>query len=196
MKAHYLALITVALFHVPTVSAQVRRSAALDAGIGIANGRGGDFVDRGFAGARIAVSGVVPVTQNVGLFIGLGYDWSGRPPAHGDLCRIDPGNPGGGCLPSFPAIRGADLTVGGAAALGSTVELRAGLGAGAFSLDGTRLGGVLGEGEVAFFPVASFGIVASTRTLVIPSYRGDRLSLARWSLGLRLRRSVSHSQRR
>jgi hypothetical protein len=162
----------------------------MDATIGTAEGRGGDFVDRYFAAARFAVSGVVPVAPNVGLFIALGYDWFGFVAGH-NTCRINTGNPSGGCLPTFPTVGGSNLTFGGAFALASAVQLRAGLGAGAYSLDDTRIGGVVAEAEAAVFPVPYLGIVASARTVAIPRYRQDRLSLAHWLLGVRLRTSAS-----
>jgi hypothetical protein len=182
------------LFHASAVSGQALRSLALDARAGIVQGRGGDFVDRGLGAAQVDVSGAVPIGRNAGVYVSLGYDWFGPIiPSYGDTCRIRPGNPSGGCLPSFPAGGGSTLTIGGAFALGTALELRAGLGAGAFSLANTRVGGVLAEGEAAFFPMAGLGIVARTRSVAIPRYHGDRLGLAHLSLGLRFRHSGSRS---
>ena len=180
------------LLRAPSASGQVLRGVAMDAAIGTAEGRGGDFVGRDFVAAHFAVSGVVPIAPKLGFFVALGYDWFGFFGAgHGDICRIDPGNRSGGCLPTFPTVGGSNLTVGGAFALASAIQLRAGLGAAAYSLGDTRIGGVLAEAEAAVFPVPYVGIVASARTVAIPRYRQDRLSLAHWLLGVRLRPSAS-----
>jgi hypothetical protein len=94
-------------------------------------------------------------------------------------------------VPKFPTVGGSNLTLGGTFALASAVQLRAGLGAGAYSLDDTRVGGVLAEAEAAVFPVPYLGIVARARAVAIPRYRQDRLSLTHWLLGVRLRPSAS-----
>ena len=198
MKAHYSIFLAAGigtLFLVAPASGQSLRSVALDARVGVAEGRGGDFVDRDLNAAQIDVSGAVPITKSLGIFASLGYDWFGHIiPAYGDVCVVrPPGSTSSGCIPSFPAGNGPSLTLGGAFALGTTVELRAGLGAAAFSLANTRVHGVLAEGEAAFFPVTSIGFVARTRSVTIPRYRGDRLGLANLSLGIRLRRSTSRS---
>lgn len=196
MKAPYRFVVAAGigmLLRAPSASAQVLRSVAMDATIGTAEGRGGDFVDRNFAAAHFAVSGVVPVAPKVGFFIALGYDWFGFFAAgHGDTCRINPGSPSG-CVPKFPTVGGSNLTLGGTFALASAVQLRAGLGAGAYSFDDTRIGAALAEAEAAVFPVPYLGIVARARTVAIPRYRQDRLSLAHWLLGVRLRPSASRS---
>ena len=198
MKAYYSTLLAVgigSLCLVAPASGQSLRSVALDFRVGIVEGRGGDFVERDLNAAQIDLSGAVPITQSFGVFGSLGYDWFGRiMPAYGDVCVVrPPGNTSSGCIPSFPAGNGPSLTLGGAFALGTTVEFRAGLGAAALSLANTGVRGVLAEGEAALFPVASLGLVVRARSVTIPRYRGDRLGLAHLSLGIRLRRSTSRS---
>ena len=197
MKAHHSIFLAVGIgtiYLAAPASGQSLRSVALDARVGIVEGRGGDFVDRELNAAQLDVSGVLPITQSLGVFASLGYDWFGRIiPAYGDVCVVRPANAGSGCVPSFPAGNGPSLTIGGAFAFGTAVELRAGLGAVAFSLANTGVRGVLAEGEAAFFPVASVGLVTRARWVTIPRYRGDRLGLAHLSLGIRLRRSTSRS---
>lgn len=117
----------------------------------------------------------------------LGYDWFGFSLGHGDVCHISPDNPGIGCLPTFPKVSGPDVTLGGAFALARMLEVRAGLGAGAYSIDGTRTGALLAQAEAIVFPISHIGIVASARTVAIPRYRQDRIGLSHWLLGVRLR---------
>jgi hypothetical protein len=191
MRVRYsvlLVIVAVALFRAPAASAQSLGSAAVEASIGTAEGRGGEFVDRSFAAAHIAASGVVPITPDVGFFLALGYDWFGFFAApRGDICRVNPASPGSGCLPSFPTIGGSNLVLGTTVALGTTVELRAGIGGGAYSLNGTRIGGTLAEGDAALYPLPYLGIVVNARTIALPRYRQDRLSLTHFLLGVRLR---------
>jgi hypothetical protein len=179
------------LLRAPFAAAQAPRYLAVDAAIGAARGRGGDFIDRLAPATRIAASGVVPLTPRLGLFAALGYDWTWFSAAHGDVCRLDPDNPGAGCLPRFPAVSGANVTFGGVLAPVRLVELRAGLGAGAYRIDDTETGALLAQAEATMYPMRDVGIVATARTVAIPRSRVDRLGITQWSLGVRLRRSAS-----
>jgi hypothetical protein len=49
---------------------------------------------------------------------------------------------------------------GAASGRPSAIQLRAGLGAAAYSLDDTRIGGVLAEAEAVVFPVPYLGILS------------------------------------
>jgi hypothetical protein len=175
----------------PLAPAQEPRYVAVDAAVGVSAGRGGSFVDRGGGAARIAASGVVPITGNAGLFVALSYDWSGFVGLRGETCVVELGNPSGGCLPPFPTARGINLTLGGAFALATAVELRAGLGAGVYNVDHTSSGAFSAQAEATVFPVPYLGLVASARSVALSRYHQDRLSVAQWLVGVRLRRSAS-----
>jgi hypothetical protein len=177
------------LVHALPVSGQVLRSVSIEADAGSGDGRGGNFMNRNFASALVDVSVVVPITPRVGGFITAAYDRLGFAIARGDVCRRDPGVPG--CLSSFPTGSGSSLTLGGALPVGTHLEFRAGLGAGAFNLNDSWVGGGLADAEVAVFPVGWLGIVARGRRAAIPRYRGDRLSLSQSLLGVRIRHSTS-----
>ena len=163
----------------------------MDAAIGVSEGRGGNFVDRGGGAARIAASGVVPIMGNAGLFVALSYDWFGFVGIRGETCIVDVANPSGGCLPPFPTSRSINLTLGGVFALAPAVELRAGLGAGAYDVDHTTSGALSAQAEATVFPAPYLGLVASARSVAISRHRQDRLGATQWLVGVRLRRSAS-----
>jgi hypothetical protein len=98
-------------------------------------------------------------------------------------------NPRGGCLDSYPEFAGPTFVAGLAAALADhRLELRAGGGGGAYApADGPRVGATVGQVDGAAFPVKHVGLVFGGRWIVIPRYRGDRLSVLPWMLGLRIR---------
>lgn len=160
----------------------------MDAAIGGADGGGGEFFDRGFAAARLAVSDV-PITDSRLRFVFEGgYDWFGFTAGHDAVCRL---SPRGGCLQPFPTIGGLTASVGGMAELGSAVELRGLVGGGAYSIDGTRAGGVVGELDVAAFFTSHVGVVLGFRNVAIPRYQSDRLTIRAWMVGFRVRERPS-----
>jgi hypothetical protein len=66
------------------------------------------------------------------------------------------------------------------------VQLRVNAGLAAYSAGDTRLGAPAVATDVALAPMPWLAIVAGGRAFVFPNYRGDRLTLTTWHLGLRL----------
>lgn len=93
----------------------------------------------------------------------------------------------GQCVPVFPEVGGPTLTLGVMRRPNTWTEVRVGAGAGAYTVDDTRLGTAVGQFDVAAFPLRHAGFVASVRTPVIPRYRGDRLSATVVGFGVRFR---------
>jgi hypothetical protein len=66
------------------------------------------------------------------------------------------------------------------------VQLRANAGLAAYSVGNTRLGAPVTAIDVALAPMSWLAVVVGGRTFVLPNYRGDRLTVTTWHLGLRL----------
>jgi len=166
------------------VHAQSLRSLALDATLGGARGRGGEFYDRGIVGARIAMSMRGPQGAHIGPFVEVAMDWLSVGTASDAVCYL---SPRGGCLQPYPAFAGPEITAGLVVGLRSHMELRGGIGGGAYVRDGPRVGGLLGQVDAAVFPFSHLGIVAGARAVVVPRYRGELLWTVPWAAGFRVR---------
>jgi hypothetical protein len=97
-------------------------------------------------------------------------------------------NPRGGCKDSYPEFFGPVATIG---AIGRTandrLEGRIGVGGAAYIADGTRVGAVVSHLDAALFPFTHIGVIAGGRWIAVPRYRGDRLSILPWMIGVRYR---------
>ncbi len=173
-----------ALVMVHTAKAQTGVVWATDAFIGLSHGGGGDFVNRSNPVAEIAASVGKPLRRGIGLDAEVSYDWSGNIAAHADLCRVN--SPGGACTPDFPSISGPVGLVGVALGAADVVQLRVNAGVAAYSVSNTRLGAPMTAIDVAMAPTSWLAVVAGWRAGVLPNYRGDRLTVMTWHLGLRL----------
>ena len=111
-------------------------------------------------------------------------DWLSVATGHAAVCYL---GPRGDCLESYPAFAGPEITGGLMVRLRSRLEVRGGVGMGAYRRDGPRVGGLLSQIDAAVFPFSSLGFVAGARAIVIPRYRGDRLWVIPWAAGVRLR---------
>ena len=170
-------------------AAQGRTTIAVDASLGAGLGRGGEFFDRDLRSARIAASLRRSGPTRFGFFGDLAMDapsihLSGRPV----VCYPS----GGGCSNSYPELLGLTVTGGLIAQRTNRIEARLGVGGGAFIADptglrGTRVGAVLSQADVTWFPIPHLGLIAGARWVVVPRYRDDRLSIFPWSIGLRVR---------
>jgi hypothetical protein len=167
--------------------AQSRIDISLDGSIGFAASSGGEFVDRGLGNARLAIGIRDPFWEtdrgSVGLDAEVSYDWFGLG-GHDAICTLDPR---GGCIPSFPTIGGTAALFGMSLESEGTIQARLLAGPAAYSLNGTRVGAMAGNLDVAWFPVWNLGLVLGGRETLIPRYRHDALSLLGWTLGIRLR---------
>jgi len=175
-----------ALFVIPgpaQLHAQFSRSLALDATLGGARGSGGEFFDRGIVGARIALSMRGVKSARTVPFVEVAMDWLSVETGHNTVCYS---SPRGGCLQPYPAFAGPEITAG-VMGLWSHVELRGGVGGGAYRRHGPRVGGLLGALDAAVFPFSRFGVVAGARAAMVPRYRGDVLWIVPWAAGFRVR---------
>jgi len=164
--------------------AQRRTTLAADATLGAGFGKGGEFFDRNLGGARIAASIRRSSPTHLGFFGEVAIDALSLSSGHFAVCYP---NPRGGCLDSYPELSGPTVTGGLIAQPTDQCEIRLGVGGGAYIADGTRVGAGVSQFDVALFPVRHIGVIAGARWVVVPRYRGDRLSVLPWAVGLRLR---------
>ena len=164
-------------------AAQGRTTMAVDATVGAGFGKGGEFYGRNQQSGRIAVSVRRSRQTRVGFFGEAALD---AVLPSGDLL-VCYRSPRGGCLQRFPDFWGPTLTGGLIAQPIDRFEARLGVGGGAFSAGGTRVGAAMSQLDMAFFPVSHIGLIAGTRWIVVPRYRGDKLSVLPWAIGLRFR---------
>jgi hypothetical protein len=157
---------------------------AVDATVGGGFGNGGEFYDRNLQGARIAVSLRRSSATRFGFFGELAIDALSITSDHLAVCYP---SPRGGCLASYPDLLGATVTGGLIAQHTDRIEARLGVGGGAFIADGRRVGAAVSQADITLFPVTHVGLIAGARWVAVPRYRGDRLSILPWAIGLRLR---------
>jgi len=164
--------------------AQRRTTIAVDATVGAGFGEGGEFYDRNLQGARIAASLRRSNQTRFGFFGEIAIDALSIGSGHVAVCYR---NPRGGCLPAYPELWGPTATGGLIAQPTARIEARLGVGGGVFIADGTRLGAAVSQADITLFPVTHIGLIAGARWVAVPRYRGDRLSLLPWAIGIRLR---------
>jgi len=169
---------------VERAAAQERITTAVDATVGGGFGNGGEFYDRSLQGARLAVSVRRSDPTRFGFFGELAIDALSITSSHVAVCYP---SPRGGCLASYPDLLGPTLTGGLIVQRADRIEARLGVGGGAFVGDGVRLGAVVSQADVAVFPVTHIGVIAGTRWVVLPRYRGDHLTIVPWAIGIRIR---------
>jgi hypothetical protein len=171
-------------------AAQQRTTIAVDATLGAAVGKGGEFFDRNLGSARVAVSLRRAGPTRLGFWGELAID---APSIHGygepAVCYF---SPSGGCLGSYPELLGTTVTGGVIAQRANRIEARLGVGGGVFIADPTGLRGAgvwgtVSQADVAFFPATHVGLIAGARWVAVPRYNGARLSILPWAIGLRFR---------
>jgi hypothetical protein len=179
------AVFVIAVFSPPMLHAQSRTSFAVDLSLGGGVGSGGEYHSTDVITARIAGSLTHQPAQGVGKFLELAAEPLGS--LEGDKLTCVPSSRGG-CTPRFPDFSSVTLLAG--VISGRTnghVELRAGLGGGIASFEHTRVGVLVGQADVAFFPIRHAGIVLAGRSHIIPRFRGDHLTTRVILVGLRFR---------
>jgi hypothetical protein len=130
------------------MNGQVPFAIAVEATAGAGPAKGGDFHDRSVIGARLAVSVLRQQANGIGLFGELAADWS--PELGGDaVCYI---SSRGGCQPDFPQFSGPTARIG-VIARGDGAETRLGIGGAAYAADGSRVGAMVTQLDVAIFPL-------------------------------------------
>lgn len=166
--------------------AQANTSAAVDiAGEGAA-GRGGEYRDRDIFGLRLAASIRLRRSPGIDVFGEMAAEGLGAF-GYDAICQI---SVRGGCVPEYPALAGIAATAGVLAHVGNGVELRLGSGGGVFRMDDrgrTRVGGIVGQFDAAWFLFEHVGMVAGSRLILLPSFRHDRLVIAPFGIGARFR---------
>ena len=167
-----------------SVGAQQRVRVTLDATLGAGFGKGGEYRSRSIGGARVAVSTRYQRATGWSPFGEFSLDGLSLGRVQGAGCQL---NSRGACIQPYPELIGATTVLGLAATRASRVDLRLGVGAGAYTADGTHTGAMIAQADITTFPFETVGIVAGARWIVVPSYRGDRLSILPWMIGLRVR---------
>jgi hypothetical protein len=179
-----LALVATVPFAGHRVDAQNPTSYAADAALGGGIGKGGAFFPRDLIGAELGFSIRRWQSSQLGSFGEVSMDWFGVGP-HDALCLV---GPGGRCLDAYPSVAGPAVVIGLIARrTDQRLEMRMGFGGAAYVVDGPRVGAAISQIDAAAFPAAHLGLVAGARWIVIPRYRGNRLSVLPWTLGIRVR---------
>ena len=163
--------------------AQTPQGWSADAAIGAGTGHSRDYFDEGRTAARLAAAKRVLLRDKLAVYFEAGYDWLGFL----EVPLACPLSSDGGCRPRFPSIAGPSVSTGLVFAPWSRLEARAGIGGGAYSVDGTLVGSAVGQFDVAAFPAAHIGLVLGTRFIVVPRYRRDRITIIPFMVGLRVR---------
>lgn len=164
--------------------AQRRTTLAVDATVGAGFGKGGEFYDRNLRGARIAASFRRSSPTRFGFFGEFAIDALSIASGHAAVCYF---SPRGGCLAPYPELWGPTVTGGLIAQPTGRIEARLGVGGGAFVAGGSRVGAAVSQVDITLFPMTHIGLIAGARWVAVPRYRGDRLSILPWAIGLRLR---------
>jgi hypothetical protein len=163
--------------------AQAHTSLAAEAGLAGANGKGGEFYPRDVVDARVSLGVRRWQSTRLGVFADVSMDWFGVGPR--DICAV---GSNGTCLDNYPPLQGPSAVFGiMARGMGQRVEMRAGLGGGAYSVNASRFGAAIGQLDAALFPLAHVGLVLDSRRIVVPNYRSGRLSVLLWGAGVRVR---------
>ena len=166
------------------VAAQRPVALAIDATVGGSQGHGGEFWDRGLAGARFAITVRGGGMRTLVPYGEAAIDWLSITMGHDLLCVP---SSRGGCMDPYPGLRGPTISFGLLARPRRRIELRGGVGGGAYEAEGTRVGAITANGDIAGFIVGHVGVVIGTRLIIVPRYRGDRLWTNPWAIGVRIR---------
>jgi hypothetical protein len=172
-----------ALVAAHAANAQSSVTWATDASVGFSHGGGGEFVNRSYPLAEMGASVRRALRHGVGLDAEVDYDWSGNINQGDILCAVDSR---GNCVPDFPYISGPTGLVGVTFGAADVVQVRVNAGMAAYSADNTRLGAPVTAIDVAAAPMSWLAVVAGGRAFALPNYRGDRLTVTTWHLGVRL----------
>jgi hypothetical protein len=164
---------------------QSRASFVVDATVGAAQGRGGEFTDRETMGGRVSLIVSRSAATRLSLFGEVSMDVLGVAMGHTAVCIP---NPRGGCLDSFPELSGPAALVGvSTESWNRRLQWRVGVGGGAYAKEKTRVGALISHVDGAILPTSHVGMVLGARWVVIPRFQSDRLSLLQWSFGVRIR---------
>ncbi|MEP6779771.1 MAG: hypothetical protein ABJC26_07775, partial [Gemmatimonadaceae bacterium] len=171
------------LFLFNVANAQSMLSFAGGFAVSQGTGRGGQYDHRTVTIAQPSLEVRLARFASIAPFVALGVD---VPIESGEnaTCRVAPQ---GGCVPNYPQFVGAAVNVGLALLPTKRIEARMGAGGGVYEHGQSRLGGVTGQADVAFFVTKHAGLALGARFLVMPHYRGDRLVTYQRAVSLRFR---------
>jgi hypothetical protein len=163
-----------------------RSSITVDAALGSGRGHGGEYRDRSLFGARLALSIRRWHSPQSALFAEAAWDWLGWTRGHFLVCYP---SSRGGCVPSYPELSGPTIIAGVATdAWNHRIEGRAAVGGGAYrAAPGPRVGAAIVQADAAWLPLRHVGLVVGARWILLPRYRGDKLTIIPWNVGLRIR---------
>lgn len=150
--------------------------------IGGSRGYGGEYRYRKTASVRLALG--IQDRRRVGPFGELALDAAVVRMGEDADCEFGIRRR---CVPGFPAFGGPEIVGGISARTDRYLQARAGVGAGAYSANGTFTGGVVLQGDVALFPASAFGLVVAAKSIMVPRYDHDRLSARAVTVGFRVR---------
>lgn len=178
----FVALLLVAAY---PAGAQATQSFAVDATIGNGRANGGEFRDRHIGGVRLAASVSGSRDAKLSPYAEIARDWLALGMGHILICYE---STRGGCIQPYPELRGMELIVGGLLRPTPRIELRAGVGGGAFhASEGPQVGGIVVQADGTVRASDHIGVLLGTRYVVLPRYIGDRLWTMPWAFGLRVR---------
>ncbi len=186
MRISLLALLLAVAMPSSVIKGQTPRfRASLDGARTQGSGHGGEYRDRDLTGgAHIASALEYALSPTRGAFVMLSADALELSSEHTSICIF---GSNGECVHIYPRFTGISALAGGSVNPSEYIELRVATGFGAFRSAGTTAGSWVSQSDVAMFPFSRLGMTVGIRTVVIPSFRNDRLWMAPWMLGLRIR---------
>ena len=182
-SAFKLAVLGAAL--VPAAHAQLAPTLAVQGDLGPQTGYGGDYIQRDWDGTQLGVSLRFARTRYFAGVVGLQWDGFAGSRKADLICVSHVGQ--NTCIPGFPAFRGMSGSLGVIASPLSRLEISGTGGVGWYSVGDENAGSASGSVDIAAFPLYHVGIVFVARRVVIPSFRGDYLSMSTKAVGFRLR---------
>lgn len=167
----------------PPAIAQHPPSFFMEASVGVGLGSGGDYEERAGHAAdlmlgmrlRETAAGTVVGAVTVGLNGAMASDL---------VCRI---RAGGECAPAFPLLLSAGALAGLERRSGHSAAARVLAGPAYYSaVDGGEAFGLQGRVDVASPPLLRTALVASLRSILLPSLDGETLRVTALGVGLRI----------
>jgi hypothetical protein len=146
-------------------------------------GKGGSYYERDMFGIRVGVSARHWLSAKVGVVAEVAGETLSMNGSIVDICYP---NPAGGCGERYPHSSGGTGTVGLILAPSSNLEMRVSAGGGVYT-KGSRAAALVGDADVVAFAGSHVGIVVGMRGILLPDYRGDRLSEVPFTFRLRVR---------
>lgn len=186
MTLHRLLIATVAVatLHGSTSHAQSKYSFAVDASANPSEAKGGEYKNDFVTSVRGAASLTRTMNARISMFAEVAVDPASATNTDKDCIPSSRG----GCAPPYPAFTSASALLGVVSGRErSWFEVRAGVGGGVVSHDGTQVGAVVSQADLGLFPVRHLGLVLGWRATIIPRFQGDRLTIRSALVGLRLR---------